>query len=94
MERPELLSPVKRGTWLYGGSVPCEVRIVRHHTMQGSGDHQDEPSVSDDREIECFYVLYQTPTGLPEWVGGGVALRLAEAVTIAEAKLSGGIAWE
>jgi hypothetical protein len=94
MERLELLPPVMRGTWLYAGRVPCEVRIVRHRTLYGSGDHEDEPSISEDREVECFYVLYQTPVGLPQWVGGGVAPHLIEAVSIAEEKLSGGVAWE
>ena len=94
MERLELLPPVKRGTWLYDGRIPCEVRIVRHHKLYGSGDCEDDPSISDDREVECFYVLYQTPIGSPQWVGGGAALQLVEAVCTAEEKLNGGVVWE
>lgn len=85
--------PIKRGTWLYAGSVPCEVRIVRHHTLYGSGDYEDSPVIADDQEVECFYLLFHTPAGQPEWVGGGAALSLDEAVSIAEAKLDASLVW-
>ncbi|GAA4426670.1 hypothetical protein GCM10023090_22900 [Acidovorax lacteus] len=94
MQELEHLAPVKRGHWLYGGSIPCEVRVVRHHTLFGTGDLEDEPELAQDREVECFYVLYQTPVGSPKWIGGGSALTLVEAVSIAESTLSGGVKWE
>lgn len=94
MQELEHLLPVKRGHWLYDGSIPCEVRVVRHHFLFGTGDVDDGPDLSQDRGVECFYVLYQTPVGSPRWVGGGSALSLDEAVAIAEAKLSGGVDWD
>jgi len=63
---------VKRGCWLYDGVVPCEVRIVRHDILYGSGDYEDPPEFADDREVECYYLLFHTPVGEPEWVGGAL----------------------
>jgi hypothetical protein len=93
MTELERAEPVKRGTWLYAGSVPCEVRIVRHHTLYGSGDHEDPPEIANDREVECFYGLFHTPAGDPPWVSGGAALTLSEAKGMAEAKLGAGLKW-
>lgn len=94
MNELENLPPAKCGQWLYDGSVPCEVRVVRHDTLFGSGDVEDAPEIAEDRNVECFYVLYQTPIGRPEWVGGGSAFTLAEAVALAEANLNGGVQWQ
>lgn len=94
MKHLERLAPVRRGTWLYAGKVPCEVRIVRHDTLYGSGDHEDPPEVANDRKIECFYILFHTPAGDPPWVGGGVALSIQEATSIAEATLGAGLEWD
>jgi hypothetical protein len=93
MKDLEHVEPTKSGTWLYAGSILCEVRIVRHHTLYGSGDYEDPPEVSEDREVECFYLLFHTPVGLPCWVGGGAALTLAEALSLAESKLGGSVVW-
>jgi len=93
MKQLEHLPPIKKGTWLYDGSVPCEVRIVHHSVLHGSGDYEDEATVSEDQETECFYILYQTPVGQPPWVGGGSALTLDEAVLLAEEKISESIVW-
>ena len=91
LERAE---PVKRGTWLYAGSIPCEVRIVRHHTLYGTGDYEDPPDIANDREVECFYLLFHTPAGKPPWVGGGAALSLSDAIALAEEKLEGTVTWQ
>ena len=93
MSQIEDAEPIKRGTWLYAGSVPCEVRIVRHHTLYSSGDYEDPPEIADDQVVECFYLLFHTPAGQPEWVGGGAALSLDEAISIAEAKLDASLVW-
>jgi len=93
MKRLEHLQPVKKGTWLYDGSISCEVRIVQHSVLYGSGDYEDEANVSEDQETECFYILYQTSVGQPSWVGGGVALTLDEAILLAEETISEGIVW-
>jgi hypothetical protein len=93
MRALEETQPTRAGVWLYAGEVPCEVRIVRHHTLYGTGDYEDPPEVACDREIDCFYVLYHTPVGEPAWVGGGVALSLEEAVSLAERMLGSSLQW-
>ena len=93
MRELEQATPVKRGTWLYAGTVPCEVRIIKHHTLYGTGDYEDPPEIAEDREVECFYILYHTPAGEPAWVGGGSALSLQDAVAVAEAALGSGLRW-
>ena len=94
MKQLETIAPLITGTWRYAGSIPCEVRIVRHNTLYGSGDDEDSPQIANDREVECFYILYQTPVGEPPWVGGGVALSVDEAVALVESTLGDGIAWK
>jgi len=84
---------VKRGTWLYDGTVLCEVRIVQHHLLYGSGDYEDPPEIADDREVTCYYVLFHTPVGEPPWVGGGAGLSVEEAMSLAERKLGQGLKW-
>lgn len=84
---------VKRGTWLYANQVPCAVIIVRHDVWYGSGDVQDTPEFAEDREVECYYVLFGTPTGNPEYVGGGGGLTVEAATAIAEKKLDSTLKW-
>lgn len=93
MKHLEIIKPVRCGTWLYDGSIPCEVRIVPHDTLYGTGDYEDPPEISDDREIESYYILFSTSVGEPPWVGGGAALSIAEAVAIVEAKLDASLIW-
>lgn len=90
----ESAEPEKIGTWLHGGSIPCEVRVVRHHTLYGSGDYDDPPEVVEDRAVECFYVLFHTPAGEPEWVCGGAALSLNEAMALAQRRLGHTLVWQ
>ncbi|MDR0779823.1 MAG: hypothetical protein LBF16_03885 [Pseudomonadales bacterium] len=95
MNHLEHLPPVKIGTWLYAESVPCEVRIVRHNVLYGTGDYEDEPNICEDQEVECFYVLIQSPVGQSgRWGGYFPALTLNAAILLTEAKCSGGITWE
>ena len=93
MQEIELAIPEMVGTWRYADAIACEVRIVRHHTLYGSGDLDDPPEVANDRDIECFYVIYGTPVGEPRWAGGGVALTLAEAASMAEQQLGTSLVW-
>lgn len=93
MRHREHMKPVRHGTWLYAGCVPCEVRIVPHDMLYGSGDDEDAPEIAADQKVPCCYVLFHTPTGSPPWVSGGAALTVTEAVEIAEAKLGTGLVW-
>jgi hypothetical protein len=85
---------VRRGHWLYNGMVPCEVRIVRHNVLYGTGDAEDTPDIAEDRDVECYYLLFHTPVKEPDWVGGGAALTLADAADIAKSLLGSTLTWD
>jgi hypothetical protein len=55
--------PVVEGTWLYSGSVPVAVRILRSDVAYGTGDHEDEPEDAADRRELCFYVEWEPAGG-------------------------------
>jgi hypothetical protein len=87
-------SVVLRGTWLYAGSVPCEVRIVRSSVRHGSGDTEDPQEVANDQDVECYYLEYQTTAGTPKWVGGGSSQSIAEAKQSAALLLGASLKWQ
>lgn len=62
MELREGEAIVRAGTYLYDGTVPGDIRIVRTNVRFGSGDHLDEPEVRDDQPGTWFEVWY-TPAG-------------------------------
>jgi hypothetical protein len=84
---------VARGTWLYDGSVPIEVRIVRSEIAYGSGDQEDPPEIAEDRHVACYYLLYEStiePGRFP--AGGGGYFTVAEAMAAA-ARNAPGVEW-
>ena len=82
---------VMRGSWLYADKVRCEVRIVRQSVRYGSGDYEDPPDIRDDRDGECFAVLFQNSTG-SGFGGGGQYDTLEEAIEYV-AQLVPGVEW-
>jgi len=50
---------IQRGTWLYDGTVSCEILIVRRNIAYGTGDYEDDPEIAEDIEGIFFYILYQ-----------------------------------
>ena len=85
---------VKQGSWLYGDTVRRAVRIVRQEVWYGTGDHEDPPDVREDREVECFAVLFETALGAePSYVGGGQFESVDAAVRHVEEVLALPVAW-
>jgi hypothetical protein len=85
---------VRRGWWVYDGTVRLEIRIVRRSVLPGSGDYEDPPEVAEDREMECFEVLAETTTrDSPRFAGMGVFETMEEAVSSAERVIARGIEW-
>lgn len=76
---------VKSGTFLYDGSVLCDLRIVRSQIRPGSGDWEDPPEIANDKEGEFFYVQFGSTTerGCFNASGGGGAT-MQEAIAAAE----------
>lgn len=93
MNEVDQLPSVKHGLWFYGGVTTCHVRIVRHHTLYGTGDADDPSELAADREMECYYVRYHGPAEARPWLDGGAALSLREAVFLAERRLGPVVNW-
>lgn len=76
---------VKSGTFLYAGSVVCDVRILREPIRFGSGDYEDEDDIREDEQVETFYVEYGSTTERGRFnAGGGGHASLAEAIATVE----------
>ena len=60
--------------------------------LYGTGDADDPPDIAADREVECFYIRFDRPdTG--EWLDGGTALSLREAMFLAQQRLGPVVSW-
>lgn len=53
---------VKKGTWLYDGTVPTGVRIVSCSVRYGSSDRADPPEIQGDQTVSGFDVQWASPT--------------------------------
>lgn len=85
---------VKEGTWIYDDCIVCNMRIIKWHTLYGSGDYEDPPEIQDDREIECYYVEYESMTENGKYGGGRGFLTLSEAMEDAEKSVFQKINWK
>jgi hypothetical protein len=68
---PPLPVVVKTGTFVYGGSVTCDVRIVRVAIRPGSGDYEDAPEDRDDQPGSWFRVDYGSTSQRGLFTAGG-----------------------
>ncbi len=76
---------VMEGTFLYGGEVECDVRIVQSPVHYGTGDHEDFPEIADDAMEATFSIQYGSTTQRGAFnAGGGGYPSLAEAMARAE----------
>jgi hypothetical protein len=85
---------IQTGVYLYAGTAPTQVRIVRQEVTPGSGDIEDPPEIREDREVPCFVIQWGSPgeAGVSRAASGPHAT-LEEAVRAAEGLVSG-IAWK
>ena len=82
---------VKEGTFLYAAEVECRLRVIQSSVLYGTGDAEDEPDVSQDQDIECFYVEYGSSTDPTIFVARSQAFRsLQEALHGASSQLGPG----
>jgi len=76
--------PIMRAICLYDSTVEHEVKIIKWHTLYGSGDYEDE-EYCDDREVECYYIWYEDLTQKGVFnAGAGACLSLEEAMALVE----------
>ena len=81
---------VKHGTFLYSGTVECDVRILHSPVRFGSGDHSDTSDIRDDLAVDTFYVEYGSTTQRGVYTAGdGGHSSISEAIASAEAALGG-----
>lgn len=78
-------SIVKTGTFRYGGSVPCDIRIVFSPVQYGTGDVEDPAEVANDLQQSTFYIQFGSTTQRGVFQSGCRGFQsLAEAVAKAE----------
>ena len=83
---------IKRGEWMYDGSVPAAVVITRGAVFFGSGDYEDPP---DDRDIQTFRVWFESPPGSGAFpAGGGQFFSIEDAVNATSKLLPAPVRWE
>jgi hypothetical protein len=82
---------VKTGTFLYDGSVLCDVCIAFSPVRFGTGDHEDSPDVSGDAKVATYYVFFGSTTERGRYnAGGGGYSSLEEAIANVEQRPSFG----
>jgi hypothetical protein len=86
---------VKRGIAFYDQTVSYRVWIVRSSVWYGTGDYEDTAEVREDREVECFYVWYESPVSYGKvGPGGGAYSSLSEAIAKVRELTNGTIRWQ
>jgi hypothetical protein len=76
---------VKTGTFLYDGSILCDVCIAYSSVRFGNGDYEDSSDIGGDVEIDAYYVFFGSTTERGKYkAGGGGYPSLAQAVTNVE----------
>ena len=79
---------VKTGTFLYAGTIECDVRIVRSQVRYGTGDQSDSPKIAEDVDAETYYVQYGSTVQRGVFTSGSVACEtLQDAMLAAESQL-------
>ncbi|WP_041701687.1 hypothetical protein [Gottschalkia acidurici] len=86
---------IKQGTWKYTNSIECKIRIIKWHTLYGSGDYEDLTEIRNDRKVGCYYVLYESVTEKDRFpiIRGGF-LSLQEAIENTEDSMIQKIWWD
>jgi hypothetical protein len=84
---------VARGSWLYG-TVQLGIVIRRRQVWYGSGDYEDPPEISDDRNADMYVVAYEAAGSAGQYADGGQFLSLTEAKHAAENICGATVIWE
>jgi hypothetical protein len=86
---------VRRGIWLYDGTVTCRVEIWRRAVRPGSGDYEDEAEWRNDQEGEWYEVQYlPPPDGLSVTAGGGYYDQLGKAIDAVRVATHSTVRWD
>ena len=78
---------IKRGKCVYNNTVEYEVKIIKWHTLYGTGDYEDAEDIREDRKVECYYVFYEDLVNKGNFnSSGGGFLAVKEAIKSVESK--------
>ena len=76
---------IKRGKCAYDNVTEYEVKIIKWHTLYGTGDYEDPEEIQNDRDVECYYVFYENFNKKGDFsAGGGGFLSIEEAIASVE----------
>ncbi len=81
---------VREGVWLYAGTSPVQVRVLRSKESWGTGDYEDEDFTRESHRVECFFLVSEM-SGSPGTFSNLVPNlpSLGEAIAHAEARFPG-----
>ena len=86
---------VKRGIFLYDGSVITDIQIIKTNIRYGTGDYEDEPEYRDDVEGEYYRIEFGSPTERGKFVSGSLShTSLEDAISEAEKASNYTATWE
>jgi hypothetical protein len=85
-------SLVKRGAFLYDGSVRCTVEIWKTDFRPGSGDCEDPENLREDAYGTFFEIRYASP-GHDRMTAGGGWCDSLQAAIIAVESATRGVQW-
>lgn len=86
---------IKKGTFLYAGSVVTDIQIVKTNVRYGTGDHEDEPEYRDDIEGEFYNIEFGSTTERGKFVSGSLSHKsLNDAVLEAEKATNHTVTWD
>ena len=61
---------MKRGILLYDNVLEYSIIIVESNILYGTGDYEDPPEISEDKECLCYYAWCDSPNKQNEFSSG------------------------
>ncbi|MCP3887439.1 MAG: hypothetical protein GY702_01000 [Desulfobulbaceae bacterium] len=86
---------IKKGTFLYDGSVVTDIQINKTNIRYGTGDYEDESEYRDDVEGEFYNVEFGSTTERGKFVSSSLShTSLKDAIAEAEKATNYTVTWE
>lgn len=86
---------IKKGTFLYDGSVLTDIQIIKTNIRYGSGDYEDEPEYRDDIEGIFYNIEFGSTIERGKFVSGSFSHEsLNEALLEAERATNHTVNWD
>ena len=85
---------VREGVWMYEMSVPVAVRVLQSSETWGSGDYEDEESVRENQQVQCYFLAYEMAAAPGNFCNLVPNLWMLEAAMAYAEQRMPGILWE